>query len=41
MSSDNTPVSRAGVRRIVTGHNLDGVAVVKSDDVMPSKEVGA
>ncbi|KAH9858132.1 hypothetical protein C2E23DRAFT_165760 [Lenzites betulinus] len=33
-------VSRAGVRRIVTGHNVEGIAVVKRDDVMPSKELG-
>ncbi|KAI0375066.1 hypothetical protein BV20DRAFT_933593 [Pilatotrama ljubarskyi] len=28
-----------GLRRVVTGHRADGVAVVKSDGVIPSKEV--
>ena len=33
------PESLAGVRRIVTGHREDGVAVVKSDTVVISQEV--
>ncbi|KAI0825067.1 hypothetical protein BC628DRAFT_1320931 [Trametes gibbosa] len=39
MASDNVSVPRAGVRRVITGHGSDGVAVVKHDDFMLSKEV--
>ncbi|KAI0735108.1 hypothetical protein C8Q76DRAFT_270891 [Earliella scabrosa] len=34
------PEPLAGVRRIVTGHREDGVAVVKSDTVVISQEIG-
>ncbi|KAI0361542.1 hypothetical protein OH77DRAFT_1516495 [Trametes cingulata] len=29
-----------GLRRVVTWHRADGVAVVKSDEVVPSREAG-
>ncbi|KAI0651919.1 hypothetical protein C8Q79DRAFT_66241 [Trametes meyenii] len=41
MASDTaTSDVRPGLRRVVTGHRADGVAAVKSDEVMPWKEVG-
>ncbi|KAI0639469.1 hypothetical protein C8Q77DRAFT_65981 [Trametes polyzona] len=40
MTPDIPPDPLPGVRRVVTGHRNDGVAIVKSDDVIPSAEVG-
>ncbi len=39
MSADTPTVPPAGIRRIVTGHSSDGVAVVKTDSVIDSHDV--
>ncbi|KAI1797943.1 hypothetical protein LXA43DRAFT_275784 [Ganoderma leucocontextum] len=40
MSADTPAVPLPGIRRIVTGHSSDGVAVVKTDSVVDSHDVG-
>ena len=36
MSADAAAKPLSGIRRIVTGHREDGIAIVKSDKVMES-----
>ncbi|PIL31898.1 hypothetical protein GSI_06602 [Ganoderma sinense ZZ0214-1] len=40
MSADTPTKPPAGIRRIVTGHSLEGVAVVKIDSVVDSHDMG-